>query len=126
MPDSVTTDIKQALLVMLGERDIRRVTMKDIAERAHVSRGTLYLYYEDKYAILEDIAEEMKDGLSEALYDSLKHKDVLHLNGGWQKVHPTTQWHTCIKSGNECTYPVRSVRNLHSPVTKAHHAGIHL
>ncbi|WP_438420969.1 TetR/AcrR family transcriptional regulator [Bacillus siamensis] len=89
MPDSVTTDIKQALLVMLRERDIRRVTMKDIAERAHVSRGTLYLYYEDKYAILEDIAEEMKDGLSEALYDSLKHKDVLHLNGGWQKVHPT-------------------------------------
>lgn len=31
----------------------------------------------------------MKDGLSEALYDSLKNKDVLHLHGGWQKVHPT-------------------------------------
>ncbi len=31
----------------------------------------------------------MKDGLSEALYDSLKNKDVLHLQGGWQKVHPT-------------------------------------
>lgn len=70
---------------MLGERDIRRVTMKDIAGRARVSRGTLYLYYEDKYAILEDIEEEMKDGLSEALYDSLKNKDVLHLQGGWQK-----------------------------------------
>ena len=39
MPDSVTNDIKQALLAMLGERDIRRVTMKDIAGRAHVSRG---------------------------------------------------------------------------------------
>lgn len=39
MPDSMTNDIKQALLAMLGERDIRRVTMKDIAERAHVSRG---------------------------------------------------------------------------------------
>ncbi|WP_249652317.1 TetR/AcrR family transcriptional regulator, partial [Lysinibacillus sp. D4A1_S13] len=56
---------------------------------AHVSRGTLYLYYEDKYEILEDIEEEMKDGLSEALYDSLKNKDVLHLHVGWQKVHPT-------------------------------------
>lgn len=89
MPDSVTADMKQSLLALLQERDIRRITMKEIAGHANVSRGTLYLYYEDKYAIFEDIVEEMKDGLSEALYDSLKHKDYLNLNGTWQKVHPT-------------------------------------
>ncbi|MBT2574956.1 TetR/AcrR family transcriptional regulator [Bacillus sp. ISL-51] len=89
MPDSVTADIKQSLLTLLQERDIRRITMKEIAGHANVSRGTLYLYYEDKHAIIEDITEEMKEGLSEALYDSLKHKDFLNLNGTWQKVHPT-------------------------------------
>ncbi|MCY8512764.1 TetR/AcrR family transcriptional regulator [Bacillus atrophaeus] len=89
MPDSVTADIKKALLVLLKERDIRQITMKEIAGHANVSRGTLYLYYEDKFSIFEDIAEEMKEGLSQALYDSLKNKDYLNLNRKWQKVHPT-------------------------------------
>lgn len=63
--------------------------MKEIAEKAKVSRGTLYLYYEDKFSIIEDVIEDMKEGLGKALYDAFKHMDTLHLNQKRQTVHPT-------------------------------------
>lgn len=43
MPESAEAQVKQALLALLEERDIQHITMKEIAERAKVSRGSLYL-----------------------------------------------------------------------------------
>lgn len=60
MPDA-EAQVKQALLALLEERDIQHITMKEIAEKAEVSRGTLYLYYEDKFSIFEDVIEDMKE-----------------------------------------------------------------
>lgn len=63
--------------------------MKEIAEKAKVSRGSLYLYYEDKFSIIEDLIEDMKEGLGKALFDAFSHMDTLHLNKKRQTVHPT-------------------------------------
>ncbi|MDR4433621.1 TetR/AcrR family transcriptional regulator [Bacillus tequilensis] len=89
MPESAEAHVKEALLALLEERDIQHITMKEIAEKAKVSRGTLYLYYEDKFSIIEDVIEDMKEGLGKALYDAFKHMDTLHLNQKRQTVHPT-------------------------------------
>ncbi|MDZ5671800.1 TetR/AcrR family transcriptional regulator [Bacillus stercoris] len=89
MAESAEAQVKQALLALLEERDIQHITMKEIAEKAKVSRGTLYLYYEDKFSIIEDVVEDMKEGLGEALYDAFKHMDTLHLNKKRHTVHPT-------------------------------------
>ncbi|MEC1611779.1 TetR/AcrR family transcriptional regulator [Bacillus mojavensis] len=89
MPESAEAQIKQALLDLLEKRDIRQITMKEIAEHAQVSRGTLYLYYEDKFSIIEDLMGDMQEGLSEALYEAFKHMDTLHLSQKRQTVHPT-------------------------------------
>lgn len=88
MPDA-EAQVKQALLALLEERDIQHITMKEIAEKAEVSRGTLYLYYEDKFSIFEDVIEDMKEGLGKALFDAFSHIDTLHLNKKRQTVHPT-------------------------------------
>lgn len=89
MPESAEAQVKQALLALLEERDIQHITMKEIAERAKVSRGSLYLYYEDKFSIIEDLTEDMKEGLGKALFDAFSHLDTLHLNKKRQTVHPT-------------------------------------
>ncbi|WP_024123468.1 TetR/AcrR family transcriptional regulator [Bacillus halotolerans] len=89
MPESAEAQIKQALLDLLEKRDIRQITMKEIAEHAQVSRGTLYLYYEDKFSIIEDVIVDMKEGLGEALYNAFKHIDTFHLNKKRHTVHPT-------------------------------------
>lgn len=68
---------------------MQHITMKEIAEKAKVSRGTLYLYYEDKFSIIEDLIEDMKEGLGKALFDAFSHLDTLHLNKKRQTVHPT-------------------------------------
>ncbi|TWG69009.1 TetR family transcriptional regulator [Bacillus subtilis J26] len=70
MPESAEAQVKEALLALLKERDIQHITMKEIAEKAKVSRGSLYLYYEDKFSIIEDLIEDMKEGLGKALFDA--------------------------------------------------------
>ncbi|MEC2111778.1 TetR/AcrR family transcriptional regulator [Bacillus stercoris] len=89
MPESAEAQVKLALLALLEERDMQHITMKEIAEKAKVSRGTLYLYYEDKFSIIEDLIEDMKEGLGKALFDAFSHLDTLHLNKKRQTVHPT-------------------------------------
>lgn len=89
MPESAEAQVKEALLALLKERDIQHITMKEIAEKAKVSRGSLYLYYEDKFSIIEDVIEDMKEGLGKALFDAFSHMDTLHLNNKRQTVHPT-------------------------------------
>ncbi|MEC2061538.1 TetR/AcrR family transcriptional regulator [Bacillus stercoris] len=89
MPESAEAQVKQALLALLEERDMQHITMKEIAEKAKVSRGSLYLYYGDKFSIIEDLIEDMKEGLGKALFDAFSHLDTLHLNKKRQTVHPT-------------------------------------
>ncbi|WP_041518146.1 TetR/AcrR family transcriptional regulator [Bacillus subtilis] len=89
MPESAEAHVKEALLALLKERNIQHITMKEIAEKAKVSRGSLYLYYEDKFSIIEDLIEDMKEGLGKALFDAFSHMDTLHLNKKRQTVHPT-------------------------------------
>lgn len=45
--------IESALIDLMKEKDFEEITINAIAEKADVSRGTIYLNYEDKYCILE-------------------------------------------------------------------------
>lgn len=45
--------IESALIELMREKDFEEITINSIAEKADVSRGTIYLNYDDKYCILE-------------------------------------------------------------------------
>lgn len=47
--------IRDGYLDLLTEKDINRITVKDVCERSGISRGTFYLHYEDINALLHDI-----------------------------------------------------------------------
>lgn len=49
--------LKKAVLELMSEKRFDDITIQDIADRANVNRGTIYLHYEDKYDLLEKLIE---------------------------------------------------------------------
>lgn len=50
--------IMDALIELMALKDFERITINEIAEKANVNRGTIYLHYVDKYALLNECIEE--------------------------------------------------------------------
>ncbi|MCY0879377.1 MAG: TetR/AcrR family transcriptional regulator [Firmicutes bacterium] len=50
--------ITAALLDLMAERSFDEITVRALAERANVNRGTIYLHYRDKFDLLEKVIEE--------------------------------------------------------------------
>ena len=57
--------LRQALTVLLQEKPIKDITVREIADMVDINRGTLYLHYKDVFDMLEqienDIFEEFND-----------------------------------------------------------------
>lgn len=51
--------IREALLSLLHNRPIEKITVSDLCARAEISRPTFYLHYADLYALLDEIGEDM-------------------------------------------------------------------
>lgn len=57
--------IKSAVIELMSEKSFDDITIRDIADRANVNRGTIYLHYSDKYDLLDKMIEEHMDNLRE-------------------------------------------------------------
>lgn len=55
--------IKKALLIQMEEIGFQRVTVKNLALTAKINRGTFYLHYTDKFEVMEDLQQELLNGL---------------------------------------------------------------
>ncbi len=53
--------IHDAFFELLDEMGFSKITVSDICRRAQINRGTFYLHYEDKYALLKTIIDEALD-----------------------------------------------------------------
>ncbi|MFC4807971.1 TetR/AcrR family transcriptional regulator [Paenibacillus sp. GCM10023250] len=56
--------INKALIELMSEKSFENITINDIAEKANLNRGTLYLHYTDKYDLLDKC---IKDHLANML-----------------------------------------------------------
>lgn len=63
--------IRGAMIELLAEKDISKITVVDVVQRADLSRNTFYAHYQDVYAVLEelenDFISEMNLYLDEAI-----------------------------------------------------------
>ena len=57
--------IKNAALELMTKKSFDDMTIQDIADKADVNRGTIYLHYTDKYDLLDKMIEEHIDNLRE-------------------------------------------------------------
>lgn len=53
--------IKGAFFELLAEKGFAHLTVTDLCRRADVNRGTFYLHYVDKYALLDEVIDDALD-----------------------------------------------------------------
>lgn len=69
--------IESALIELMKEKDFEEITINAIAEKADVSRGTIYLNYEDKYDILEKcIDKELEKLVNSCVPNENEHSNM--------------------------------------------------
>ena len=52
-------NLKDAMIAMLGEKDFEHITITELCRAAEISRITFYSHYSDKYALLDEIFDDM-------------------------------------------------------------------
>ena len=49
--------LKKAVIELMADKNFDEITIQDIADRANVNRGTIYLHYQDKFDLLDKLIE---------------------------------------------------------------------
>ena len=52
--------LKAAMTEMLGKEDFEHISITELCQKAEISRITFYSHYSDKYALLDDIFNDMQ------------------------------------------------------------------
>ncbi|MCU4989832.1 TetR/AcrR family transcriptional regulator [Bacillus cereus] len=76
--------IKKAVIELMSDKNFDDITIQDIADRANVNRGTIYLHYSDKFDLLDKIIEEHINELR-VMCESAAEMDLdfVESNVGW-------------------------------------------
>jgi AcrR family transcriptional regulator len=61
-PQARPEEILDAAIAVFGERGFARTRLDDVARRAGVSKGTLYLYFRSKDALFREVVRTLKSG----------------------------------------------------------------
>jgi AcrR family transcriptional regulator len=59
--------LARALIELVGDQELSRITVADVAERADVNRSTFYAHYRDVHELAEAACTELIDELIESL-----------------------------------------------------------
>jgi AcrR family transcriptional regulator len=70
-------NIRTAYVELIHEKGTIEVTVKEVVERADVNRSTFYAHYQDIYAVLEEIENEIVQKLF-AFLDASEHTELLY------------------------------------------------
>ncbi len=68
--------IKTAFAELLNEKDISKITVTDIVERANISRGTFYAHYLDVYDLYSAIQSNIVEAIDEMM-DELGMENII-------------------------------------------------
>ncbi len=68
--------IKQAFAELLNEKDMSKITVTDIVERANISRGTFYAHYLDVYDLYAAIQSNIVEAIDDAI-DSIGPANII-------------------------------------------------
>ncbi|WP_419880411.1 TetR/AcrR family transcriptional regulator [Peribacillus sp. B-H-3] len=76
--------IKKAVIELMIEKNFDDITIQNIADRANVNRGTIYLHYLDKFDLLDKIIDEHINKLRVLCESSVEMDlDFVDSNVGW-------------------------------------------
>ncbi|GLB59909.1 TetR/AcrR family transcriptional regulator [Cytobacillus sp. NCCP-133] len=73
--------LKEALIILLEEKQISSITIKEICEQADINRSTFYSHYSSQYDLLHSIEEEFIENMVATLsrYNFSKEDEALQM-----------------------------------------------
>ena len=79
MTDFTRREIKTRFMELLSEKNLDKITVKELADVCGISRNTFYYHYHDIFEVLEEIfqCEIMKVVEAEKRYGSLKEAFIM-------------------------------------------------
>ena len=55
--------IVESFMYLLGKKSIDKITVRDVVDHCGINRNTFYYYFQDIYAVLEEISRNVSDAL---------------------------------------------------------------
>ncbi|MDO5417661.1 MAG: TetR-like C-terminal domain-containing protein [Lachnospiraceae bacterium] len=87
--------LRHCLAVLLKEKKIQDITVREITDMADLNRGTFYLHYKDVFDLLEQIEKELLEELNEALKkyqaSDLRHRPALIFSDVFQIIQDNSE-----------------------------------
>jgi len=68
-------NIYEALLILLEKKAFEEIKVSEICELALINRSTFYAHFEDKYALLDSLLQDLKKSLKEELEANLNYSE---------------------------------------------------
>lgn len=121
--------ILQAALKVISEKGYQAATMEMIAERAEVSKGLVYRYYESKETLVRELVNSMFDRLAERINDAV-HQDLdaldiiqIHVRNYLEFIERNKDFYTMILNARDIMGPAARAEYYtrileHAPVMK--------
>ncbi|KAB2331382.1 TetR/AcrR family transcriptional regulator [Bacillus mesophilum] len=76
--------LKKAVIELMAEKGFDDITIQELADRANVNRGTIYLHYLDKFDLLDRLIDEHINVLRVMCEEAAEMKlDFVESNVGW-------------------------------------------
>ena len=61
--------LQEALIELLQEKELDKISISELCKKANVNRGTFYLHYQDITELFEEYFHNMTEGLRKAYYE---------------------------------------------------------
>ena len=72
-PEERPAQILEAALAVFGEKGVAGARLEDIADRAGISKGTVYLYFENKHELFAEVLREWSREVLEQVHEPAAH-----------------------------------------------------
>ena len=102
--------IEQCFLELLDQREIERITVRMICERAGVHRSTFYAHYQDVYDLLDRARQRLNRDLAEQLSPLMKRPEFYRDAGLYVRMLAHLRqhrnfYHACLKKRRDFPVP---------------------
>ena len=71
--------IREALFECLKEKDINKITISSLCEKADINRSTFYKYYGSQYDVIKEMEQEVIQLINKQLNDQPKETSFIQL-----------------------------------------------
>ncbi|MCR5082450.1 MAG: TetR/AcrR family transcriptional regulator [Parasporobacterium sp.] len=79
--EATISNIKKAFILLYAKNGLDKVTINELCKKSNIVKSTFYTYFDDKYAILDDIENDLLSNLSK-IADNLQDVDLAIVDKG--------------------------------------------